>query len=430
MFRRAASVSCGRALVDRRRRGGPRHVEPIDYVRALVRRWPIIAIGALIGAAIAFLGTDPKPAPVRRTFTATHTLLATDQSQFNANAPIGTITFAQVPVFATTGEVPRRVAQQLNWPGAPAALATQVAVKGDPTTGTITFTVTKDDPAEAVTIADAFADQTVKYLAEAQDNQRQNRQQKLLGQANELESELRDLDGKVNAEAAQLAASGQATQDVDSVLRAQRDTVARQYSSAFEAYRDLVAESEQDLNVTTLERAQPVQVQTGGLSAPRTRSTRVPIAAAIGAVLGALVALVAERLDARLRDRRRAEEAFGASVVAELPTLSRRQRASQPIVRPDQHSAAAEAFRSLRTSITFMAAGWAAARRRRPRRRGPDHVAEPRRREDDGGRQPRRRLCRDWTERRGRQRRLPPSLGRRHPDFRRPADAPGWHRRY
>ena len=96
-------------------------MEPNDYVRALVRRWPIIAIGALIGAAIAFLGTDPKPAPIRRTFTATHTLLATDQSQFNANSPIGTITFAQVPVFATTGEVPRRVAQQLNWQGTPAA---------------------------------------------------------------------------------------------------------------------------------------------------------------------------------------------------------------------------------------------------------------------------------------------------------------------
>ena len=35
-------------------------VEPIEYVRALIRRWPIIAIGALIGAAFAFVGTDPE----------------------------------------------------------------------------------------------------------------------------------------------------------------------------------------------------------------------------------------------------------------------------------------------------------------------------------------------------------------------------------
>ena len=36
-------------------------MEPIEYVRALIRRWPIIAIGALLGAAFAFVGTDPSP---------------------------------------------------------------------------------------------------------------------------------------------------------------------------------------------------------------------------------------------------------------------------------------------------------------------------------------------------------------------------------
>ena len=58
-------------------------MEPIDYVRVLIRRWPIIAIGALIGATFAFIGTDPEPEPIRNTYTATHTLLVNDaQSQF------------------------------------------------------------------------------------------------------------------------------------------------------------------------------------------------------------------------------------------------------------------------------------------------------------------------------------------------------------
>ena len=100
-----------------------------------------------------------------------------------------------------------------------------------------------------------------------------------------------------------------------------------------------------------------MQVQTGGFTPPRTRSTRVPIGAGIGALLGAGVALLAERLDAKIRDRRKAEEAFGAAVVAELPTLTRKQRAARLVVGPEEHHAAAEAFRSLRTSITFMAAG-------------------------------------------------------------------------
>ena len=100
-----------------------------------------------------------------------------------------------------------------------------------------------------------------------------------------------------------------------------------------------------------------MQVQSGGFTPPRTRASRVPIAAGIGALLGAAVALLVERLDAKIRDRRKAEEAFGASVVAELPTLTRKQRAARLVVGPEEHNAAAEAFRSLRTSITFMAAG-------------------------------------------------------------------------
>jgi uncharacterized protein involved in exopolysaccharide biosynthesis len=89
-------------------------VEPIEYVRVLIRRWPIIAIGTLIGALFAFLGTDPAPEPIRSTYTATHTLLVTEeQLQFGGQAQVGTVTFAQVPVFATAGEVPRLVAEKL-----------------------------------------------------------------------------------------------------------------------------------------------------------------------------------------------------------------------------------------------------------------------------------------------------------------------------
>ena len=64
-------------------------MEPIEYVRALVRRWPIIAIGALIGAAFAFVGTDPEPEPIQTRYTATHTLLVTNP-EFGAQSVIGT----------------------------------------------------------------------------------------------------------------------------------------------------------------------------------------------------------------------------------------------------------------------------------------------------------------------------------------------------
>jgi Mrp family chromosome partitioning ATPase len=334
-------------------------LEPIEYVRALIRRWPIIAIAAFIGAAFAFVGTDPEPEPVQTRYTATHTLLVTN-TQFGSQSLIGTITFAQVPVFATRGVVPERVADELGYNGAPAALAAQVTVTEDEQTGTLLFTTEQDAPETAVRIADAFADETVSYLQERQEEIRQERQVRSQSDVDELEQLVTELDQQVAAQIAERNADlpeGEQPRQADSVLLARRDAAVREYGVEYEAYRELVTDDTPDLNLTTLERAQPVQTESGGFTAPRTRSTRVPIAAGVGALLGAGLALLVERLDAKLRDRRRAEEAFGHAVVGEIPSFSRKQRAARLVVAPDQHSTVAEAFRSLRTSVTFMAAG-------------------------------------------------------------------------
>jgi Mrp family chromosome partitioning ATPase len=334
-------------------------MEPIEYVRALLRRWPIIAIAAFIGAAFAFVGTDPEPEPVRTTYTATHTLLVTN-TQFGSQSLIGTITFAQVPVFATRGVVPERVAEALGYNGVPAALAAQMTVTDEQETGALLFTTEQENPDDAVRLADAFADETVSYLQERQEEIRQERQVRAQRDVDELEMLVTELDQRVAAQLAERNADlqpGQQPRQADSVLTAQRDAAIREYGVEYEAYRELVTDDTPDLNLTTLERAQPVQTDTGGFTAPRTRATRVPIAAGIGALLGAALALLVERLDAKLRDRRRAEEAFGTAVVGEIPSFNRKQRAARLVVAPDQHSTVAEAFRSLRTSVTFMAAG-------------------------------------------------------------------------
>ena len=124
-------------------------MEPIDYVRVLIRRWPIIAVCALIGALFAFLGTDPKPEPIQTTYRATNTLLSST-SQFGSQSLIGTITFAQVPVFATTGEVPRLVAEKLGYNGPPAALATELTVESDPQTQTAWMNLFASSPTVTV----------------------------------------------------------------------------------------------------------------------------------------------------------------------------------------------------------------------------------------------------------------------------------------
>jgi Mrp family chromosome partitioning ATPase len=330
-------------------------VEPIDYVRALIRRWPIIAISAFMGAFFAFVMTptgSSASADVQSQYRATHTMLSTLQT-VSSTSSVGTVTFAQVPVFATTGEVPRLAAEKLGWSGPPAALAAQVIVETDPTTGTIRFTSTQEQPDDAVRIADTFADETVAYLSARQEEIRQGNLADSLEDVERLEDEIDQLDRQL---ARNLGPDG--TGRGSEVLRARRDAAVREYSIAYETYRSLANAEEGTLNLTTLERAQPVAMDTGGgFTPPQSRSTRVPLAALVGALLGAGVALLVERLDSRLRDRRRAEDAFASAVVAEVPSFSRKQRGQRLVVGPDQHNPAAEAYRSLRTSLTFMAAG-------------------------------------------------------------------------
>jgi capsular exopolysaccharide synthesis family protein len=90
---------------------------------------------------------------------------------------------------------------------------------------------------------------------------------------------------------------------------------------------------------------------TGGVDSPFARG-------ALGAVLGILVgvglALVAERIDRRIRTREEFEAAYGMPVLAEIPMLtSAEQRAFELSARTGPFSRAAEAYRAVRSSILF-----------------------------------------------------------------------------
>lgn len=319
-------------------------MEPIEYVRALIRRWQLIAVGALVGALFAFFGTDPKPPPVQVSYTASNTLLVSTPTDLGNQTRIGTITFAQIPLFAKRGEVPRRVAEKLEFDGAPAALAAQVEVFGNAETKELVFSTVGNDPQNAVDLANAFADETVRYLTERQQEQNRTLLAAITEREATLRIELEELDRLVDPD----ARSGQATE------RAQRDAVSREYSLAFEELRRIRAANNDVINLTPLESAQALRQETGGFQVPRTRRQRVPLAASVGALLGAGLALLVERLDARVRDRRRAELSMESSVLTEIPTLTRKQRGRRMVVGPTHRHAAAEAFRSLRTSLTFL----------------------------------------------------------------------------
>ena len=64
-------------------------MEPVDYLRALKRRWPIVAVATLIGAIAAFLTTPAEPTPIERSYLATHTMLVADPTLLVCDEPTG-----------------------------------------------------------------------------------------------------------------------------------------------------------------------------------------------------------------------------------------------------------------------------------------------------------------------------------------------------
>jgi Mrp family chromosome partitioning ATPase len=312
---------------------------------AIRRRWWVVVLLALLGA---LLGAIPKTERVAeqqidRTFSATHTMLVNNSDSIDAGSSVSP---NQVSLLATTGEVPQRVVEQLDYSGNAAALASQVTVLFDFSTGALTFTTEQDDADTAEQIANAFADETSAYLAERQDQDYEQRLSASNDRLAELETELDTL------------TLGLAAAPDDPALQAQQDAISRQYSTAFEQNQALSA-APPVLAFTTLQRAQAVEVTDtsgSGISAPTSRRTRALMGLFAGAAVGVIVALVLGRLDRKIRSREQAEDILGLRARVTIPKVADDEQGGLVVV-TGRHDALSDSYRTLRNLVGFIQSG-------------------------------------------------------------------------
>lgn len=311
-------------------------------VDALRRFWWIV-IAFAVGGAIA--GALPSPPPVEEVdiaavtrWTASHTLLVAGTSD--------DLGFNQLDLFTTVGQVPARAAAAIGYNGAPAALASQITIEADQRSGALRITTTQDTADRAVLIADTFADQLVSYLAERQDSLRQDRLASNLERLDGLEQQVLDAEADIRRNAE------------DTIAQSKLDALSRQYSAAFEQYNQIQAEQGGgQLVLTTLERAQPVAVSSGGgtagLSAPRSRSARGVLGGIVGALLGVGLAVLLVRTDRRLRTREQVEEVLGMTTHSMIPAIDGHHAGDLAVV-PNRHDPLSDSYRTLRSVISFV----------------------------------------------------------------------------
>jgi polysaccharide biosynthesis transport protein len=108
------------------------------------------------------------------------------------------------------------------------------------------------------------------------------------------------------------------------------------------------------LSFTTIDRAEAVAItQSGGLGAPRSRTSRGLLGAMVGGVLGVGVAMALARLDRKLRTREQAEDITGLRARVIIPK-AKDDRHAQAIISGGRHDALSDAYRTLRNVVGFV----------------------------------------------------------------------------
>jgi Mrp family chromosome partitioning ATPase/capsular polysaccharide biosynthesis protein len=309
-----------------------------------------VVVFTIGGAVIGGLPAPDSAADSVTRYTASHTILVSSTSE-NGSIFTDPQAFNQLQLFATTGEVPKRAAESIDYSGAPAALASTVDVVADQQTGALRITTTQDGADEAVEVADAFGDELSSYLGERQDELRQDRLSSTLKRLQDLEAQIAEVEGQVLIPPAN-PDDPESLPTEDPIARAQLDGLSRQYSVVFEEYNSLQADQGQ-LVLTTLERAQPVPVTEEGLTAPRSRIGRGVLGALAGFAIGVGLALLLGRADRKIRSVEQAEELLGLPANTTIP-LVRHHDSTVLAVTPGRHDPLSDSYRTLRSMLVFL----------------------------------------------------------------------------
>jgi capsular exopolysaccharide synthesis family protein len=328
-------------------------VDLSHYLRGIGRRWKVILAAVLIALAVGWYLSpdDAAPTPQATVYEATTYLLSSAES---ADVRAGS-NLQTVAALATLGEVPRRVAQDIDYEGDPSTLAASVVVEPDETTQLLSITATAQTAPRAKLIADTFAEELLTLLSE----RTEVRVEALRQELEQLDRDIARLAAQLPDARAEVGTRESPAPEVDpeeaeEQERMQQELTQLQFERQFvqTEYSQLASGTGGNLaGFDIVEEASAQPIETGaGLQAPRSRAVRLLIAAAIGLLLGLALALLLERLDTRLRTKSATEEAYGLPVLAVIPTIGRRRRDSI-VMETAPRGAAANSFRLLEAAL-------------------------------------------------------------------------------
>ncbi len=354
----------------------------LAYFRVLRRHWRLIVAVTLAGAALGAASTLlDRSSPTKQTyFRASHTLVFETTTTSAGTSPRHYGNPNQIAILTTTGDVPENVAKKFGTAASGRELATRISTLINQDSDTLDITAIDPDPERATLLADTFADELISSLT-AKELDAFTKALNSLGDRVTRAQTNRDLLLQ------QVLANPQ-----DAFVQSQYAAAASNYGSLYSQYLSMGNAGAPLPAVGTLEPAQAVPIgsgeydallsagESGGNHFQAAGNTNTFVAPSSGSsfndpvsrgILGGLLgflagvglALVAHKLDRRLRTREEVEAAFELPVLAEVPKLSASQQRQHDLVAVSAPlSRAAEAYRAVRTSLLFQQTAAAAER--------------------------------------------------------------------
>ncbi|MGH2678119.1 MAG: hypothetical protein ACRDHB_07145, partial [Actinomycetota bacterium] len=172
-------------------------MDPAELMRAVRRRWPIIAMTTVVAVAVGWLTTTVVPTgPPVRNYEATSVVLSDSNTTFGFASGYNLRTIAAL---AKVGDVPERVAEQIGYEGDPVILAERISSSGNTETGILRITATSTDPDEAALLSNTFADTLLQFWSERTGVTSTKQADLLRSRISRLREEIRELEEQIGS---------------------------------------------------------------------------------------------------------------------------------------------------------------------------------------------------------------------------------------
>jgi capsular exopolysaccharide synthesis family protein len=314
-------------------------MDPAELMRAVRRRWPIVAMTTLVAVAVGWLTTTVVPTgPPVRNYEATSVLLSDSNTAFGFASGYNLRTIAAL---ATVGEVPKRVAQKIGYQGDPLILAERIRSTGNTETGLLRITSTSTNPDEASRLANEFAVELLTFWNERTGVTSTRQAEVLRGKIQRLKEEVLALNRQIGSDP-----TG------DELLVADRDAKVTTYTTLQGQLSQLTTQGTETGGLTIIQDAVPIPVAGGGLIQVRSLPSRLLLAALLGLLAGIGLVYLREKFDTRIHTKEAAERHFDLPVLAEIPFVRKWRRRSSIAVMKEPKAGVSDAFRLLAAGIT------------------------------------------------------------------------------